>query len=258
MKIMKLLRIFPTRLVLITALFAGSLSADEYRTLHSSDGKPLEAKVTAYDPAKGVSITTKSGQKYQDLGVERFSPEDQTYFNEWLAQRIAAKNDARLMHDSKIQMFVKSSRDNDLNDKGDPDNREVEYEPGITFDNEDKDLSYQDVEGTLVFIGQSVLDKSEYHILYRQDFTVTLPSGERTKWVGKSFKNVYDDYAANGSAFGAEYEGYLLVIRDKQGRPVIIKASKSKWKECVPAIMSADSRQGHSRDFSESFKKTVH
>jgi hypothetical protein len=252
------LRIFPTRLVLITALFAGSLSADEYRTLHSSDGKPLEAKVTAYDPTKGVSIETSSGQKYENVGVDRFSPEDQKYFKEWLAQRIAEKDDARLMHDSKITMFVKSSRDNDLNDKGDPDNREVEYEPAITFDNKDKDLSYQNVEGTLAFIGQSVLDKKEYHILYRQDFTVNLPASERTRWVGKSFKNVYDDYARNGSAFGAEYEGYLLVLNDKQGHPVIVKASKSLWKGCIRGILAADLRQGHSRDFTESFKKTVY
>tara|TARA_B110000208_G_scaffold144691_2_gene174548 strand:+ start:71 stop:898 length:828 start_codon:yes stop_codon:yes gene_type:complete len=252
------LRIFPSSLVLITTLFAGSLSADEYRTLHNSHGNPLEAQVTAYDPTKGVSIQTRSGQKYENVGIDRFSPEDQKYFKEWQAKHIAEKDDAQLMHDSKITMFVKSSRDDDLNDKGDPDNREVEYDPAITFDNKDKDLSYQNVEGTLVFIGQSVLDKKEYHILYRQDFTVNLPSGERTRWVGKSFKNVYDDYARNGSAFGAEYEGYLLVLNDKLGHPAIIKASKSHWKGCIRSILAANSRQGYSRDFSESFKKTVY
>jgi hypothetical protein len=139
------LRIFPTPFVLITTLFAGSLSADEYRTLHNSDGRPLEAQVTAYDLTKGVSIQTRSGQKYENVDIDRFSPEDQKYFKEWQAKRIAEKDDAQLMHDSKITMFVKSSRDDDLNETGDPDNREVEYDPAITFDNKDKDLSYQNV-----------------------------------------------------------------------------------------------------------------
>jgi hypothetical protein len=244
--------------ILIVAVFSGGLGAEEYRTMHNSEGSAIIAKVTDYDPAKGVSIQTRAGQKYKHVRPHFFSPEDQQYFQTWHAAREAAKDDARLTADAKIKMYVKSSRDNDLNDKGDPDNREVEYEPAITFDNKDKDLSYQDVEGTLVFIGQSVLDKSEYHILYRQDFTVSLPARERTKWAGRAFKNVYDDYGANGSAFGAEYEGYLLVLRDQKGRPVIVKASKSSWKSCIPAIMEANMKQGYSRDFSESFAKTVH
>jgi hypothetical protein len=255
---MNYLRTILSSWILGIAVFSGSLGAQEYRTLHNSDGVAIIAKVTDYDPAKGVSIQTRAGQKYQDVKLHFFSTEDQRYFKEWHAAREAAKHDAQLMPDAKIKMFVKSSRDNDLNDKGDPDNREVEYEPAITFDNEDKDLSYQDVEGTLVFIGQSVLDKGEYHVLYREDFTVTLPARERTKWEGSAFKNVYDDYAANGSAFGAEYEGYLLVLRDKEARPVIVKASKSSWKSCLSAILSANMRQGHSRDFSKSFAKTVH
>lgn len=150
-----------------------------------------------------------------------FSAKDQAYILEWekkrVATEIADRENAQLLLDAKLLILVKSGRDNDLNDKGDPDHREVEYEPGLTIDSREKDSRFKGVQGTLVFIGQSVLEKKEYHTLYRQDFTVDLKAGERTKWQGKGFLNVYDDYAANGSAFGVEYEGYLVVLRDNQG-----------------------------------------
>lgn len=161
-----------------------------------------------------------------------------------------------LTADSRIKVFVKSSRDDDLNEKGDPDNREVEYEPALTFDNEEKDLSFKNVRGTLVFIGESVLSNREMHILYKEDFSVDLPADTRIRWEGEPFTNVYDDYAKNGSAFGAEYEGYLLVLRDKEGNVAYIKASKSKWADNYEAILEANKNKAYSADFEESFPKS--
>ena len=222
----------------------------------------IEAKITDFNPRDGVSLELASGRSFNDVVITRFSESDQKHILQWESKRQqlrkASMNDAQLLPDSKIQMFVKSARDNDLNDKGDPDNREVEYEPAITFDSKEKDVSFKRVKGTLVFIGESVLEKREFHILYREDFTVDLPANERVKWEGKPFTNIYDDYPKNGSAFGAAYEGYLLILRDKEGTARILKASKSSWKEDYRAILSADTRLGHSKDFSESSPKTTY
>jgi hypothetical protein len=232
--------------------------AEEFRTLTNNEGDEIEAKVIEYLNDQHVTIELRNGKTYKDVDISRFSIKDRTYFKEWEKARIAAKENADLKSDTELSIFVKSARDDDLNDKGDPDNREVEYEPAITFDNKEKDFSFKNVSGTLVFIGQSVLENSEFHILYREDFKVDLPRGERVHWEGKPFKNVYDDYARNGSAFGAEYEGYLVVLRDKNQDVRVIKASKSSWKDDYRQILKANMRQGHSRDFRKSFPKTVH
>lgn len=222
----------------------------------------MEARIVSLDSNQKVSLKLANGQSYKGVGLGIFSVEDQAYILEWEKKRVAAeianRENAQLLPDSKLLLMVKSARDNDLNDKGDPDNREVEYEPALTIDSKEKDNSFKGVEGTLVFIGQSVLEKQEFHILYRQDFTLDLKAGERTNWRGKSFKNVYDDYAANGSAFGAEYEGYLIVLRDNQGVVRILKGSKSRWEKNYKAILAANMREGHSRDFATSGPKTVH
>ena len=227
-----------------------------YQSLSSNDGKVIEAKVIDYIAGKSVDIETKSGDVYKGVSLDRFNAQTISYFNQWAAERKAKKDDAPLTADAKITIFVTCSRDDDLNVGGDPDNREVVYEPAITFDNKDKDLSHRAVSGTLVLIGESVLKNREYHILYKEDFVVDLLANSRTRWAGKSFTNTYDDYARNGSAFGAKYESYLLVLRDKEGNATLIKTPKTRWRENYKSILRADTSNAYSPDFTKSFEKT--
>ncbi|WP_269524086.1 hypothetical protein [Coraliomargarita parva] len=219
----------------------------------NNDGRTITAKVVDYKPGESVDIELENGTFYQDVALTHFSEADCKYFKSWHQAREAAKKDAPLMPDSKIKAFVKSSRDDDFNKSGDPDDREVVYEPAITFDNEEVELSFQKVRGTLVFIGESVIKNREMHILYRENFTIDLPAGSRSYWNGTPFTNTYDANPSNGSAFGAKYEGYLLVLRDQEGKVRVIKASKSKWEKAYKLILNAEKRKGYSSDFEDSF-----
>ena len=241
-----------------------SSEAQEYRTFTSRDGKTVEAKVIDYmadvpgTKMKMVTIELKNGETYEKLDTNIFSSADQKYFKQWHADRLAAKDDAPLLPDAEIKMAVKKSRYNDLNDKGDPDNREVEYEPVIIFENEDWDLSYKKVGGTLVFIGQSTLDRGEFHVLYKEDFSIDLPRMEETIWEGKPFVNVYDSNPSNGSAFGAKYDGYLIVLRDKNKKAQVIEASKAEWEENYQSILDADISKAYNKTFQESGEKSIY
>lgn len=232
------------------------LAAEEYRALKSSDGKIIEATITGYDATRGVSLKTKGGQIFNDVPINRFSIDDQTYFKSWAEKRGSEKSDASLTAANKIKISVRTGADKNLNKKGDPDNLEVSYEPGISFDLTAEENSYQNVRGTLVFIGQSVIERDEHHILYREDFTVDLPAGGSAKWDGTPFTNIYDSIPGNGSAFGAAYEGYLLVLRNKEGVISVSKSSSARFLECADAILKADLRQGHSKDFTTSAPKS--
>jgi hypothetical protein len=239
--------------------FIGLAIADEseLRSFSSTDGSLIRAQLTSYSPTNGVSMKLENGRQVDKVPLSRFSDADRQFIETWAkAQQVGAEN-APLKADSNIKIFVNSSEDDSLNQKGDPDNLEVKYEPGINFENLDEKLSFKSVGGTLVFIGQSVIEKNEYHILYRQDFTVDLPTGEKVRWQGTPFTNTVDSNPSNGSAFGAEYVGYLVVLRDGQNRGLKVKASKSQWEDCYEAIIKADMRQGHSRDFSKSSQKSV-
>lgn len=244
-------------LILIFICGGMLLNAQDYRTLTSSDGRQIEATITDCDEAK-VSIQLSNGQVFSNVPISRFSEDDQKYFRQWILDREAAKLDAHLTRESRIEVIIKRGRDDDLNESGDPDNREVRYDPEIIFENEETELSFKNVSGTIVFIGQSVLNSREYHLLNLQDFKVDLPVGERTTWIGKPFKNIYDDYAQNGSAFGAEYEGFLLILYDKNKKAQIIKSSKKNWEANYDFLIKADKNKGYTIDFSESGPKTIY
>ena len=250
-------RFLPLILLGILGTCSAVAAADGFRKFTSGDGRTITAKITGYDPARGVSLRLKSGRKFRHVDLARFSKEDRAHIREWHKARKAAKNDAPLKPDCRLRIYVKRGRDNDLNDVGDPDDREVKYQPALTIDNREVDLTFRDVPGTLVIIGRSVLESDEFHILHKESFTIDLlPARERVEWTGESFINKFDDYAANGQAYGAEYEGYLLILRDKEGAPQIFKSSKTRWEKNYENILEADDSLGHSKDFDESFPKT--
>lgn len=240
------------------SLVPPTLSAEEYRDFRNNDGVTIHARITDYDPDSGVSLELRDGRRYNSVALELFSAEDRDFVRSWFEARIAAKNDAPLKPDSRLIITVKLGRNDKLNDGSDPDNREVDYSPGIVLENEDKDLSYKNIRGTLVIIGESVLESREYHVLYKEDFTLDVSTLSSAEWAGSSFKNVYDDYADNGSAFGADYEGYLVALRNKEGQVQMIKTSKTKWQAAHERILSANTRRAYSHDFSSSFEKTVY
>jgi len=249
----------------IQLLFAGFCllnvafsDAAPFRNFTNQAGKTIEARITDFDPARErVSIEMKDGTHYKDIDISLFSGDDREYMGDWLEAKEAAKKDAPLRADSRVDITLKRGLDNDLNQGSDPDDRHVAYEPSIIFENEELELSFKKIKGTLVIIGESVVKNGEYHILSREDFVLDdLPARTKVEWMGKPFVNIYDDNPHNGSAHGADYAGYLVVLRDKADKVRKIFSSKTSWEERYERILKASLIQAHSRDFSKSFEKS--
>ncbi|MGJ8641637.1 MAG: hypothetical protein ACSHYA_19755 [Opitutaceae bacterium] len=215
------MKLFSTVLFLICASTSHLVAEAEYRTFESSDGATIEATVIEAS-ATSVTIQRRDGREFKDVPLERFSAKDRRYVREWRKAQEKAILDANLQFDSRVKVTVQKGEDDDKNDYGDIDDRVVQFEPGIVADNDEKELTFRNVKGTLVMIGRGVIERDSYVILNKQDFTIDFIPRERTRWQGNRFQCRYDpDYG------GFEYAGYLVVLRDKQGNPAIIKGSKS-------------------------------
>ena len=134
-----------TRFMCLLLLLPAAASAGEFRTFTNTQGNEIKAQLIDYSSEGKVSIEMRDGTIHKDVDVSFFSTSDRTYFKEWKKEQLFAKEDANLTSETRLSIFVKSARDNDLNDKGDPDNREVEYEPAITIDNKEKDYSFKNI-----------------------------------------------------------------------------------------------------------------
>jgi len=101
-----------------------------------------------------------------------------------------------------------------------------------------------------MLIGEHVNVSSVYNVMFKEDFTMDLAPGETKAWRGKAFRHIYDDHGSDGVSFGFKYEGYFLVLKDKQGRTQIIVAGNNAWESNVSQLLRAEVEKTYTRDFS--------
>ena len=219
------------------------LAGGDFREFSNSDGVRIEAEVLEAT-ATVVTIRRQDGKVFRDVPLERFCKADRNYVKQWLANKKELQDNADISADSKVKLFFMKGRDNDMNDYGDIDDRILNFEPAVVITSEEKIVSYPDVEGTFVVVGQGVVRDDQYTILNKQDFSIGVFPRQKSRWEGESFECRYDpDYG------GFEYGGYLLVIRNRAGNIVLTKASKSHWEKHPNAIQNAKKFQGYDSKF---------
>ncbi|MGB0371534.1 MAG: hypothetical protein ACPGN3_09290 [Opitutales bacterium] len=204
----------------------------------------IEAELISVDPRERVTLRRSDGRLFRDVPIEFFSSADRRYIRNWKAQQQAALDNANITEDSRVRVTVGTSRDSDFNDYGDIDDQVTQFKPKISFYNEELHETFTGVNGTLVFIGEHVLDRSVVGVLYKEKFEVDVPPKERIEWFGKPFMSRYDpDYG------GYKYRGSLIVVKDQKGKPVQIKGSASIWEQNYRKVLRAKLKQAYGRKF---------
>jgi hypothetical protein len=221
----------------------------DYRTFTNDMGSTIEAKITEASDQGSVTLERRDGRTFKDVDITLFSNADQKYINKWRKKQAAKYDDADLKPDSRIALNVLKKTTDNMNDYGDIDDRIVSFQPSVVADNQEVRFSFKSVQGTLIIIGENIMDNREYVILNRQNFKLNLPKTEKVRWDGSPFECRYDpDYG------GFEYGGYLVALKNKAGKVVQVKASKSIWERNAGKIIKAKKRTGYSRDFEQSHK----
>jgi len=210
----------------------------------------MKAAILEVGPTGRVTIEHENGTPYRNLDPRIFSPEDQRYIQDWIEKQQKALDNADLQPDSRIVVRVFRGRNNKPNAYGDVDDREVMYQPRVQIQNDELEKSFKGIQGTVVYIGQSVFDRQHYKILNRQTFTIDAPKQSQVEWEGNPFQNHYDDNPDNGHAFGHKYAGYLLVLKNRAGETVHVTASKSYWNQSPGSVLKADTSSNYDREFS--------
>jgi len=81
-------------------------------------------------------------------------------------------------------------------------------------------------KGCLILMGEDTTKNNVWKIIYRREFDLDLASGKEFRWEGDVVEQGFDRTLAKS---GYDYDGYIVVIKNSQGVPVIAKASKPYW-----------------------------
>lgn len=229
---------------LILSFMPLTVALGEYRVFTSPDGAQIEAEVVSADESS-LTIRMRDGRMFKNVAHDRFSAEDRKYIRSWLKQQADLVDNADLTADADIRISFLKGKDDDKNNYGDIDDRIVKFEPEIVLESLDYKKTYSDVSGTLVVVGQGVINSKQYAILSKQKFDLSVKPRDRARWIGKAFECRYDpDYG------GFEYGGYLVVLRNRAGEIVMTKASKSAWEKLPQQVLKAKKMTGYNSDFS--------
>ncbi|PXA03031.1 hypothetical protein DDZ13_14015 [Coraliomargarita sinensis] len=237
--------------VFLSALLAVSsltgYADDEYRTFTSQDGSKIEAKIVEATLEK-VTIERRDGRVFKDVDLSMFSMNDRKDIRAWVKKQQTLIDKAEIQADSKLSIAFLRGRDDDENNYGDIDDRVVRFEPEVVLTSDEVYKTYTDIKGTAVVVGREIMSGRLYAILSKQDFTIKVPPGEKARWVGKNFACRYDpDYG------GFEYGGYLVVLRDRSGKIVKVKSSKTAWERSPELILKAKARTGYNSKFTSDY-----
>lgn len=228
---------------LIGMIFAAVLvvplvgSTQEYRTLTSTDGKQLEAKVIKVAGAD-VVIQAKNGRSYT-LPASKFSPDDQAYFKK-VAEDLAKNYIPRLEIDFK-------SGKGDRRTEAYFDDRTVELQPSVDIESREQTFELQNATATVMMIGKHVTDRNNLLVISKEEFKLpALPAGKTATLTGQKYKLEYDDRSS--IRHGHRYAGYLVVVKNESGR-VISKAGTTAYIDKSELLLKLKKGQEMDRSF---------
>jgi hypothetical protein len=212
-----------TAVIVLIAVLAQTVQA-EYRIWTDSDGTKLEAELM--ESVNGlVTLRNKEG-KEGSLSISKLSPDDQKY----------------------VLRATPPDIDISVNEVTDRKNTGFGGDYGSGFQIAYGTVVYKakltkkssipfskEITAELYIIGKLEV-KGQYGVLNKTVETFSFDSRGSDKYEFSSNPINMKQFEAGGGKAGAQYEGYLVVLVDENGRVFQTKASRSKIKEHVEII----------------------
>lgn len=219
-KPIRLSRGFRRSSFLFAFAFVATCGAAELREFTDTEGRSIKARLMKVEDGN-ARIKREDGRSFT-LPKERFSPRDRKYIKEW-----ARKKAAEIP--PKLRVEVTRLRRDKENEYNDPDDRKLIFRPEVIIANQDRERSFENLEVTLIMVGESVFTSRQLKLIYNEKFTTGLSLDEQVKLTGKEIEMHYDDNPGNGHAHGYKYGGYAVLIRSQYGHLYYTAASISAW-----------------------------
>lgn len=235
----------PLLILLASAMSAGSVFAKEIE-LKSSSGTAISGEIEPGQRPNTIDITRSDGRLFKNVPIVSLSVESQQKVAKALAEYEKQKANADVTKSSRLDISFQRQKSAKNNNYGDIDDRVVNIQPQVTIESDERDRTYQDLKGEVVIVGKEVVSKDRWVVLDKQSFKFgKIEPDQKVSWEGNEFEVRYDpDYA------GFDYEGYVIILRNKAGEIARVKGSNSHWESIHPALLKARKNEGFNKDFS--------
>ena len=233
-------------IVTFALLFISPAFSAEIISLKSSNGTEISGSVEPGQKPNSIDIKRNDGRLFKSVPILSLSVESQQKVAAALAAYQKEKEDADITKESRLNISFQRQKAANNNKYGDIDDRIVNIQPRVTLESDEREKIYKDIKGEVIIVGKEVVSKDRWVILNRQKFNIaTVEPDQKVSWEGTEFECKYDpDYA------GFDYEGHVVILRNKAGEIGMMKASNKHWEEALPNLVNARQMTGYNKDFS--------
>ncbi|MCH6257044.1 hypothetical protein MLD52_10835 [Puniceicoccaceae bacterium K14] len=232
-------------LFLLLAIQSQTISFAIQHELTDTEGKTIHAELV-YLKGENLYLIREDG-KHFTVPIDRFSNESQEIIRTWQEKR--SRLGPLITNGEKLRVSVSY-------------NKEIEesesitlFNPSVQILNQDIQQSYQEVKGTLIFIGKRLDTPSFRQVLNRQEFTLDLPRKSSEKWEGDPFQ-IHNN--SDNDPYGYSVDGYILILQNYEGEIIYEHASKAEWTRLSEKALSLEEFYDYDKTLSKKMEPVIY
>lgn len=103
----------------------------------------------------------------------------------------------------------------------------------LKFHNTDTTNGYEGFTGRVIALSESVTMRNVFKVTIVEDFEIDLEPREKKEITTKTVHEGWDNTYAK---WGFRYEGWLVLIRDKDGKNVTVKSTSPRFEKVVDGL----------------------
>ncbi|MEN8661381.1 MAG: hypothetical protein ACN4GF_02525 [Lentimonas sp.] len=237
-------------LYIVSVTFATSFNLStsaEFETFTNDAGQSLEAElIELNDSGSSVSLRLRSGSR-MEADLSAFSSKDCKRIKKWWAEVQESKS--LLQPESRLEISAKMNRKSkgNLYDSWDSgiDDKTKSFFPEVLIQNDELE-TFRENSVRVVIVAKDLRDPEQRLVVSASTLKSDFYDRSKTVLESEPFRlrlYEYDDSYYGDYAYGYEYEGYAVVIKNSKGEITHFKASKSKYLSNMEVIMNCEAGQ---------------
>ena len=159
-------------------------------------------------------------------------------------QAATAQGAGAVTFEQRVRAEVVRKRSNKIAG-GDWDDKTDRIAFTVKLANADTAAGFSDCKGEFYIFAQNILNPKSYRLLSKEDFAFSLPPRGTHEF---STAEAVTQYDPTGARFGAKYEGWAMVIRDKSDKIIMKRGTPPAWLAAADKLKTLAVKSSYEHD----------
>jgi len=227
---------------LVVALAATIVGVAE--ELVSKDGRKIEVTILTVTEDQ-VSFHRVGNKRVYQIPLSDLSEDTVTLLQDWKPSPSAKAAASKAKKESlpSFEITFEAKKNNRAAEPRKERNRRESISPKITIENVDRNKNLEGVKMTAVSFSRGVVEKRTIKVLKTDTFDVSVVAGSTRSYQCKGTSYVFDK--ASKKKHGFKYQGYAVVLHDKDGNVLYSKSSPEGYAKIPKQVLAVEAGKSY-------------